>query len=37
MDDLILIPNSKRQLQEIVNQISIFLKWYLKLNPTKSA
>ena len=36
MDDIIV--DSERQLQEILNQTNLFLnKWYLKLNPTKSA
>ena len=36
MDDITV--DSEKQLQEILNQANLFLKkWYLKLNPTKSA
>ena len=38
MDDITLIADSERQLQEILNQANLFFnKWHLKFNPTKSA
>ena len=37
-DDVTLIENSERQLQEILNQTNLFFnKWHLKFNPTKTA
>ena len=38
MDDIILIADSEKQIQEILNQTNLFFnKWHLKLNLTKSA
>ena len=38
MDDRILIADSEKQIQEILNQTNLFFnKWHLKLNLTKSA
>ena len=38
MDEISLIADSERQLQEILNQTNLFFnKWHLKFNPTKSA
>ena len=38
MDDIILIADSEKQIQEILNQTNLFFnKWHLKLNSTKSA
>ena len=38
MDDISLIGDSERQLQEVLNQTNLFFnKWHLKFNPTKSA
>ena len=37
VDDITLIADSERQLQEILNQANLFFnKWHLKFNPTKS-
>ena len=36
MNDITLIGDSERQLQEILNETNLFFnKWHLKLNPTK--
>ena len=36
MDDKTLIADSERQLQEILNQTTLFFnKWHLKFNPEK--
>ena len=38
MDEITLIADSERQLQEILNQTNLFFnKWYLKFNTAKSA
>ena len=38
MDDITLIADSERQLQEILNQANLFFnKWHLEFNPTKTA